>query len=169
MIAGTKSNFQDSRQEPPRLQMTDKELRLFLDKIVVVENGCWLWAAALSRKGYGRVSGPNRLMRMAHRVAYKHWVGSIPEGLQLDHLCHNNDKRCLGGDTCLHRRCVNPDHLEPVTHRENGIRGINAQRLKTHCPQGHPYDESNTWVTHEHGWRVRRCRACIAIRRREAA
>lgn len=82
---------------------------------------CWQWTASLSHKGYGRFLLDGKA-RIAPRVAYTWLVGPIPTGLQLDHLCHTNDPECVGGDSCLHRRCVNPWHLEPVTNRENALR-----------------------------------------------
>ena len=86
-------------------------------------------------------------MVMAHRFAYELLVGPIPDDLELDHLCRN---------TC----CVNPEHLEAVTHLENMRR--RHLREATHCAQGHPYDEENT------GWRDggkhRYCKACNRAR-----
>jgi hypothetical protein len=67
--------------------------------------GCWLWSGALNEFGYG-ITGSKRWGYLAHRASYARFVGPIPEGLELDHLCRV-------------RRCINPDHLEPVTHREN--------------------------------------------------
>ena len=124
--------------------------------------GCWEWAGALRRDGYGafsvgsRTDGTSRQV-LAHRVAYELLIGLIPDGLVIDHLCRN-------------RGCVNPDHLEPVTNRENVRRGyVGAmagarQAAKSHCPQGHEYDEANTYVDRSGG---RYCRACRNERSRE--
>lgn len=107
--------------------------------------GCWLWTAQLDKGGYGKVKLDGRPW-MAHRAAYTLLVGPIPAGLTLDHLCRV-------------RNCVNPDHLEPVTLKENLMRGRTPAALnsaKTACPQGHPYDEHNTYR-----WRGRRmCKKC---------
>lgn len=110
-------------------------------------DGCVLYTGLITNRGYGQIS-VDGTQKLAHRAIYELKVGPIPDGLFLDHICHNRDASCLGGDTCLHRRCINVDHLEPVTSAENTRRGkgwaING--LKTHCPQGHPYDEANTHV-----------------------
>lgn len=115
---------------------------------------CWLWTGPLNDQGYGRYF-PNaespRPIR-AHRAAYEFFVGPIPEGLELDHLCRV-------------RHCVNPEHVEPVTHAENVRRGAagNNKRAKTHCPQGHPYSGDNLYLYP--GPRVHRgCRACVRLR-----
>lgn len=108
---------------------------------------CWEWRGALSRAGYGAF-GRTRGTTIAHRIAYELVKGSIPKNFTLDHLCRN-------------RRCVNPDHLEPVTLSVNVKRGGNT--IKTECPRGHPYDEANTYVL---GAR-RFCRACNLIRQYE--
>lgn len=108
-------------------------------------DGCWFWTGA-SVRGYGRFQHQGSPL-LAHRVAFTLLRGPIPENLPLDHLCRV-------------RHCVNPAHLEPVTVQENTLRGIgpSAQCARvTHCPQGHVYDEANTWL--EKG-RKRHCRAC---------
>ncbi len=129
---------------------------------------CWIWEADI-RNGYGLSQDRNKTVRSAHRIAYEEIVGDIPEGLELDHLCHTWDKECMGGHGCLHRRCVNPEHLQPVTHLENGRRGragivsAKRQRSKTHCKWGHPFDDGNTWIEKDGS---RHCRECDANRHR---
>lgn len=128
---------------------------------------CWLWVAARDSSGYGRF-GINGVMHLAHRVSYVLLVGLIPDGLDLDHTCHNDDPTCPGGKTCLHRRCVNPAHLEPVTNALNASRGRGGSnmRAKTHCPQGHPYDAANTKVVPSRP-NARYCRECHRNNSRE--
>lgn len=125
---------------------------------------CWPWLASVS-KGYGIIMIPEGPTRPAHRVAYEMEVGPIPPGLQIDHVCHTRAVErgeCTGGDSCIHRRCVNPAHLEVVTHAENGARSV--QGRKPRCHRGHPFDEANTYYT-KPGNNVRRiCRRCHADR-----
>jgi hypothetical protein len=110
----------------------------FMLKVVKADSGCWEWTGA-DRGGYGRFHlRPGRVVA-AHRFAYETFVGQIPVGLEIDHLCRN-------------RGCVNPIHLEPVDHAENRRRA----RL-THCRRGHLFDNANTY-THASGKRY--CRAC---------
>lgn len=121
------------------------------EKFEVTENGCWNWIASKHpRGGYGMIYYEGRCQR-AHRVAYQVMVGPVPEGLELDHLCHNPS-------------CINPAHLEPVTHQENMMRGHLSNRLKTHCKFGHPFDEQNT-IPINNGRRM--CRTCNNERKRQ--
>lgn len=110
---------------------------------------CWLWTGAKSG-GYGHIWLTGIGHRMAHRVNYEYHVGPIPEGLDLDHLCRV-------------RACVNPSHLEPVTHQENVLRGeaptaVNAAKVE--CVRGHAFTERNTYMSN--GSRV--CRTCTKLR-----
>lgn len=121
-------------------------------------DGCWEWDhISPGTGGYGVVRYNGRQM-VAHRAVYEILVGPIPEGLTLDHLCRN-------------RACVRPDHLEPVSMRENVLRGkaVTAEHaVKTHCPAGHLYDEANTYMGSLQGgrFRCRKCRACHRERER---
>lgn len=122
----------------------------FWRKVCITPSGCWQWTAGLFPNGYGRFWFDGR-GHLAHRWAYRALVGEIPDGLSLDHLCRN-------------RACVNPSHLDPVTTRDNILRGsglaaINAK--KAHCPSGHEYTERNTRVKRlASGLSERVCRIC---------
>jgi len=106
---------------------------------------CWLWTASSGGKGgYGQfqLGGGKSKMVRAHRWSYEAVVGFIPEGLELDHLCRV-------------RLCVNPSHLEPVTHRENDLR---AHHLRQTCYKGHPLDGFRKAGTGRAGSRY--CKTC---------
>lgn len=106
-----------------RLRFADVETRL-LAKVVKTDS-CWLWQGGVGKKnGYGFIRD-NGSRDYVHRVAYRLWVGPIGDGLEIDHLCHNADSDC-SDDPCYHRRCVNPKHLEAVTHQVNALRGKGA-------------------------------------------
>lgn len=123
----------------------------FWSKVDVREiDECWPWTAYITPKGYGRF-WTGKTTQYAYRVAYEMRVGEIPTGLELDHLCHN-------------RSCVNPAHLEPVTHEVNIARSSNA--LKTHCKRGHEFTSETTYLKKGGG---RQCRACDRLRRKSGA
>jgi len=115
-------------------------------------DGCWVWRGVPNKAGYGTLKVNGKSV-CAHRFGYELLVGLIPADKQLDHLCRN-------------RRCVNPAHLEPVTCRENVLRGETLaarESRQTMCIYGHPLEGDNL------GWRAdgkRVCRACNRERAR---
>lgn len=121
-------------------------------------DGCWPWGGPRNNYGYGKIrnsgGAPGEKVFMAHRVAYEVFVGPIPAGLEIDHLCRT-------------RHCVNPSHMEPVTPKENWRRGLSptaiAARRQT-CPKGHPLSGDNLYV-YPHGGRC--CRTCQRAAARE--
>lgn len=128
--------------------------------VVEDDNGCWIWQRRLNRGGYGignrYVDGAKVTFR-THRLAYEVFVGPIPAGLALDHLCRV-------------RACCNPAHLEPVTFRENLLRSpltlAAIRRAAQRCLNGHPFDEENTRFRPTGG---RECRTCARARRQAFA
>lgn len=127
------------------------ESRIF----VRLDTGCWEWLGRIMPNGYGmlgigqRSKGEKKTV-YSHRLSYEVFIGPIPDGMDLDHLCRN---RC----------CCNPAHLEPVTRSENSRRGMGAVMLgllnstKTHCAHGHEYSPANTIYRKGGG---RSCRIC---------
>lgn len=138
----------------------------FMAKVQVQPDGCWTWTGQLNNHMYGVIKRGNK-RRLAHVWAYQQVIGAIPPGMVLDHVCHSSSE-CEGGQGCLHRRCVNPSHLEPVTQRENAQRGRTGQatgaknRSKTHCPSGHEIDG-----VRPSGERY--CKTCNRLRERSRA
>jgi len=127
----------------------DFETTLAKRTIPEPNTGCWLWIGATNHRGYGEL-GYDRKHYFAHRFSYEYFIGPIPKGLVIDHLCK---VRC----------CVNPRHLEPVTQAINLIRGEHfpiweKHKAKTHCPKGHEYSGRNLVPVLD--GRGRACRQC---------
>ncbi len=120
---------------------------------------CWYYTGTSNGRGYHQTSLDGERVYV-HRVSYEWFVGPIPDGMLVDHVCHNLDESCPGGWDCPHRACMNPAHLALKSPRENthasavAPAAINAR--KTHCPRDHPYDEENT----EYRYGYRYCKAC---------
>lgn len=123
----------------------------FLSRIVKLPDGCWMWQGTKNPNGYGSFyvgnEYPGRNQDLAHRAAYRMFKGPIPKGLSIDHLC----RRPL---------CVNPDHLEAVSLRENILRGAGVAAVnaaKTHCIHGHPLSGANLRIVQG----KRQCVTCL--------
>ncbi len=128
-----------------------RTLTRFMEKVRVTD-GCWEWLGHKDKEGYGQFSVGSRTDNsrrtvLAHKFHYELLNGPIPSGFELDHTCRN-------------RGCVRPDHLEVVTPKVNIQRGETGkwQGKRTHCPQGHLFDEANTY--RPPSGRGRYCRIC---------
>jgi hypothetical protein len=141
--------------------MDVKIIKRFLSKVDKTEHqrckdhGCWMWTASLKGNGYGSFSVTHGRSVLAHRLSYEHFKGEIPKGMVVRHRCPYSD-----GDR-ENRLCVNPDHLEVGTQKQNIGEGYNNHRAKTHCPKcGGDY-------TLRKDGAGRFCRPCETARTRE--
>ena len=132
-------------------EIPERVRKRFWSRVAVrSEAECWPFRLSVGSHGYGQIGWQeedHNVMVLAHRVAWELTVGPIPDGLTIDHLCRN-------------QRCCNPSHLRLLTHQANCAN--NGQSIRTHCPQGHPYDHINTYVSPRGD---RRCRICEDARR----
>lgn len=159
----------DITNTPTRDMDVEERFWLKVDKDGPVQStlgNCWVWKEGIAA-GYGKfwVDGDSI---GAHVFSYTLVNGKVPEGMELDHLCHTDNRlECLSGKECNHRRCVRPSHLEAVSHRVNTMRGNNPtvfNAVKTHCPQGHSYSGENLYINPK-GQRI--CRECVRQKVRE--
>jgi hypothetical protein len=130
--------------------------KILTNVICEIDTKCWVWQKTINPNGYGVINDINHKNKRAHRVSYEVFVGLIEDKMQINHICKN-------------RSCVNPDHLEQLSHAENGSRdkAKHHNSLKTHCIRGHEYSEENTVRTmrkkgHD-GWVLRSCKICRNI------
>lgn len=144
------------------LEMTDEER--FFAKVAESDDGCWLWTGGRSDAGYGSFRPRDGSASNAHRWSYQFFIGAIPDGLVLDHLCRT-------------RACVNPWHLDPVTDKVNIARGVGRDSMRkwaaslTHCPHGHEKSDANTYRSYNKKrkrWECV-CRPCRNARLRRRA
>lgn len=163
-IAKLKADFKKDNRNPDGcaaqcLECARQEKRVSTNYItedhfwpkVCISESCWNWLGQKTYQGYGRLYDENGNEVRAHRWLYEHLYGQVPIELPLDHLCRN-------------AACVNPLHLEVVTHGINVLRGVGPSALnarKTHCPRGHPYDLLNTYYN-QRGKRY--CRICSRVK-----
>lgn len=124
-----------------RLFVRGTPIERVLAHVEAASSGCWLWTGADNGHGYASVPVKGR-RAYAHRISYEHFIGPIPEGLELDHLCE-------------HERCANPTHLEPVTTQENMRRRVIRS---TTCRRGHSRTPENVYLRPD--GKGRHCRAC---------
>lgn len=152
---------------PPIYRLNRAEYARVMRLVEQQPDGCWIWKGPTTPNGYAKFQvGPGKRERVVHRILWEHAHNApIPDGYQGGHTCHDRaveEGTCEGGDTCRHRLCVNPEHQALQTASDNTKAQNHAERRKTECPKGHPYDEENTQIR---GGK-RYCRACQNARDR---
>ena len=124
---------------------------------------CIKWHKSLNERGYGQIWVNGKHWK-AHRLAWAALYGEIPEGMVIDHTCHNAAAakgECDGG-VCEHRACINIDHLELVSQGENVRRGLHGVDTKQTCPKGHSYRDARNVLVRKNG--QRECAECNRVR-----
>lgn len=148
------------------LETYPRKKRSFAEHLEIAKSnetadGCWPWPGALSEGGYaGSVTFGGRVSA-AHIASWVQANGPVPAGMELDHLCHTYSESCLGGGTCLHRRCVRACHLEPVTRLEQQRRRKDFQSPT--CKNGH--DRAEHSVMQQHSSDGKWYRHCVLCRK----
>lgn len=122
------------------------------ERIAVTDEGCWEWRGWRHERGYGRMRRDKKQVYV-HRYLYEKMVAPVPEGKEIDHRCANPP-------------CVNPDHMEPVTHSENNARHwkANPKPRLSHCKHGHELTDENRYVRPDNG--KHQCKECKRERQR---
>lgn len=157
-------------------QVDDDAIARWLDRIDIASpRACWQWPGAVGDGGYSHAVLMKR-SRKPYRMFYEHFIGPVPEGMTLNHTCHDADPDCRGGSYCVHRLCVNPAHLESVSIGNNTK---SAFATRAYCRAGrHLWTEENTVWIGKGSKLQRRCRECkneksrarkTEVRRREGA
>lgn len=144
---------------------TAEQLQKIINRIEPQESGCWWYPAVTSNKGYAttRIGWPVTKSMSVHKLSWIYYKGDIPDGMVIDHLCHD-PAECEGGNNCVHRRCVNPDHLALVSEAENSKKSVRVFEFRTHCVNGHLLDE--TLGATSNGKRY--CTACNKEQKKES-
>jgi hypothetical protein len=128
---------------------SNNDIERFMGHVDVTKS-CWVWKGSKDKNGYGFYWSKNKVRR-AHRFIYSKMIGDLVDGMVIDHLCHNPS-------------CVNPDHLEQVTQRENTFRSTTSVAIinssKKECMNGHTFSYSNTIIRKDG---TRNCRTCINL------
>lgn len=118
--------------------MPATQLERIVSRFEVQPSGCWWHPSIPTAKGYAQTGYGWPVVRstLIHRLSWMYYKGDIPEGMVLDHTCHNPSE-CVGGNNCIHRRCVNPNHLQLISAAENNSKTVRVLKYKTKCVNGH--------------------------------
>lgn len=139
-----------------------EQLEKIVSRFVPQPNGCWyLGNTKPDNKGYAntKIGWPIQKSVRAHRLSWEYYKGSIADGMVIDHLCHD-PAVCAGGNTCEHRRCVNPEHMQLVSAPENNSKTVRMLKFKTHCKNGHKL-ENNIYEYNSKQGKRRGCATCL--------